>query len=578
MRPRSGLPYSRAPPDAIWWCATLMAHILIVTRGLPSLLYPSVELGRRLAAAGHRVTFATRAEDRGLVDLNCLAFLPLDPSHYDEFASADAGVATLRRLLDLRRRREQAKTSLGVDGFVQAVRDMRPDLVLINGEMHEHVIAACDNRRMPIVLLNSFRVDLAATRPPSAARAGAARESDGRAAGRESRCCGWSCDCGKGAGHGCRTCSASGATGCRRSRLWQKTRTSTSIVKPTTSQWLIPFTYRRLPVLSLHALEFEFPHRPPAHVHYVGPMVLERRIDRPLTQADRAELERSSSGVARRRVSGRSSMPGLAPSSPPTWLREAPVSGRRRSSRVGSGDQPERPDRALDLDPLPRAGACVRLGAATDVLKERGRRGDPRRHQHRRRVRRARRADAGVLAATKRTWRARPHAWCITESALPAIGGATVLGTSARHIDRLLQKPHFKQTTSGACSAAMRPTSRTGRRTDDRFTAYISPGIRRRALRHWQPNAPQADDRDTARRVAAGAGWLYVYRWLERLLDFLAIVVLARLLSPGDFGLVADRRLLRDDRRGPERLRRRQGAHPQPGPRPGAYDRRGRCR
>jgi PST family polysaccharide transporter len=43
----------------------------------------------------------------------------------------------------------------------------------------------------------------------------------------------------------------------------------------------------------------------------------------------------------------------------------------------------------------------------------------------------------------------------------------------------------------------------------------------------------------TARRVAAGAGWLYGYRWLDRLLDFVAIVVLARLLSPDDFGLVA---------------------------------------
>ena len=43
----------------------------------------------------------------------------------------------------------------------------------------------------------------------------------------------------------------------------------------------------------------------------------------------------------------------------------------------------------------------------------------------------------------------------------------------------------------------------------------------------------------TAQRIAAGAGWLYGYRWLERLLDFMAILVLARLLSPSDFGLVA---------------------------------------
>ncbi|MEM9293645.1 MAG: lipopolysaccharide biosynthesis protein [Acidobacteriota bacterium] len=41
------------------------------------------------------------------------------------------------------------------------------------------------------------------------------------------------------------------------------------------------------------------------------------------------------------------------------------------------------------------------------------------------------------------------------------------------------------------------------------------------------------------RRVATGAGWLYSYRWLERLLDFASIIVLARILSPEDFGLVA---------------------------------------
>jgi PST family polysaccharide transporter len=44
---------------------------------------------------------------------------------------------------------------------------------------------------------------------------------------------------------------------------------------------------------------------------------------------------------------------------------------------------------------------------------------------------------------------------------------------------------------------------------------------------------------DTARRVATGASWLYGYRWIERLLDFVSIVVLARILAPDDFGLVA---------------------------------------
>lgn len=42
-----------------------------------------------------------------------------------------------------------------------------------------------------------------------------------------------------------------------------------------------------------------------------------------------------------------------------------------------------------------------------------------------------------------------------------------------------------------------------------------------------------------AGRVTRGAGWVYGFRWSERLLDFFAIVALARLLAPEDFGLVA---------------------------------------
>ena len=44
---------------------------------------------------------------------------------------------------------------------------------------------------------------------------------------------------------------------------------------------------------------------------------------------------------------------------------------------------------------------------------------------------------------------------------------------------------------------------------------------------------------EASRRVARGAGWLYGYRWSERALDLVSIIVLARLLVPEDFGLVA---------------------------------------
>ena len=40
-------------------------------------------------------------------------------------------------------------------------------------------------------------------------------------------------------------------------------------------------------------------------------------------------------------------------------------------------------------------------------------------------------------------------------------------------------------------------------------------------------------------QVTRGAAWIYVYRWLDRLISFVSVAVLARLLLPEDFGLVA---------------------------------------
>jgi len=44
---------------------------------------------------------------------------------------------------------------------------------------------------------------------------------------------------------------------------------------------------------------------------------------------------------------------------------------------------------------------------------------------------------------------------------------------------------------------------------------------------------------NSTQQITKGAGWIYSYRWLDRLLGFVSVVVLARLLSPEDFGLVA---------------------------------------
>ena len=84
-----------------------MANILTVTRGLPSVLYQSVELARRLAAAGHRLTFAGDPEARELVEHHGLAFRRLEPTRYERFLEEDAATPPLGRILDSSYRKVQ---------------------------------------------------------------------------------------------------------------------------------------------------------------------------------------------------------------------------------------------------------------------------------------------------------------------------------------------------------------------------------------------------------------------------------------------------------------------------------------
>jgi UDP:flavonoid glycosyltransferase YjiC (YdhE family) len=266
-----------------------MARILTVTSGLPSLRYPVVELARRLAAAGHRLTCVAPAEDRELVEHHGLAFVPLDPDRYEQFLAADARADAFHRLLRVRRRRAQARDAMAVDGFVATVRDLAPDLLLVNGEMHAHIIAVSATG-VPMALLNPFvsiwrRPGLPPPHHP-------VRPGVGWLGTRAGTALLWQALRARKRGRACTQWVR--RTGCDYlSVLKQLARDAGFDVRRETDdgQWLIPFTYRRLPVLSLHALEFEFPHRPPERVHYVGPMVLESRMDRRQTAAERAALD-----------------------------------------------------------------------------------------------------------------------------------------------------------------------------------------------------------------------------------------------------------------------------------------------
>lgn len=282
-----------------------MADILCLTSGLTGILYASLELVRRLSAAGHRLTYASFPEAQETVVGHGVRFLPLAPSRYSDFLEADSERGILDRLRTVRHRREQAVVALAVDGLSGVIRTIAPQLILIDGEMHAHIIAASATG-VPIVLLNSFASlwNLPGLPPTHhLVRPGV----------------GW-----KGSRAGIWMLWRNLRLRKLRAALWQKWRSlgcdRLSILRELASQvgfdfqretdfdqWPIPFTYRSLPVLSLHAREFEFPHEPREGVHYVGPMILAQRVDRALSRRDRAMLEslferRRSSSAGRKLI------------------------------------------------------------------------------------------------------------------------------------------------------------------------------------------------------------------------------------------------------------------------------------
>ena len=102
-------------------------RILVVTAGLSGLLYSSVELARRLATVGHHVTYAGPATARPLAEQHDLGFLALPPSQYDQFLEADAAAGAIRRLVELRRRRQRAAESMACLLYTSdAADDLQP--------------------------------------------------------------------------------------------------------------------------------------------------------------------------------------------------------------------------------------------------------------------------------------------------------------------------------------------------------------------------------------------------------------------------------------------------------------------
>ncbi len=248
-----------------------MARIVCVTEALPGMLLASLEVCRRLRVRGHDVTHVSPASAKEAVEAAGLPFLELSRGLPEELRRLQQTGGWLGRMAARKRRVDAALGALDLDAFAAPLDGLRPDLVLLDGELHEEVVVAL-GCGLPVALLNTFPSIWRRPGLPPAHHF--ARPGLGWRGSRPGMAALW---------WQLRLRKALRAArlfvrdaGCDRLSLLRELARRHGVdleAETDASQWLIPFTWRRLPVLSLHALEFEFPHEPPPHVTYVGPMV-----------------------------------------------------------------------------------------------------------------------------------------------------------------------------------------------------------------------------------------------------------------------------------------------------------------
>lgn len=260
-----------------------MAHLLIITGGLMGLVNPACAVATRLRRAGHRVTYASPAPIREVIEARGLTFHALPPSkdHWSD------GRGPLDRLLTAPMRRRAALDALGVDGLVDEVTALAPDAVLLDLERHAHIMSL-SAAGFRLGLLSIFLSIHERPRVPPLhtdliPAPGPAGEEEVREAWahyrpwkrRWLRRRRW-----RGAG------VSQEATLRRHAR-----RVGFPVEELEDDQWLIPFSYRSLPVFVMHALEFDFLQEPRPTVRYLGAMVDLDRPEAPVPADDEARLD-----------------------------------------------------------------------------------------------------------------------------------------------------------------------------------------------------------------------------------------------------------------------------------------------
>ncbi|MEM9381320.1 MAG: nucleotide disphospho-sugar-binding domain-containing protein [Planctomycetota bacterium] len=251
-----------------------MAHVLCTTTGLAGMLHASVEVARRLIGAGHRVTYASPLDVAEVVSTAGVPFAQLPPVDFDPGPQIPAGTNRIgRKWAELRTadaRRRAGAAALRIEPFEALLREADPDLVLLDLELDELILAAYRAKRRVALLSPFFAHEKRPDLPPLDSAVVPGSGWRGSPMGLELE---WLRARTRRRVAIARTWARYHGTD-RRGVLLQLARDAGFPLHDLGHlDFQTVFTYRGLPKLSMTARELDFPHDELPGFSYVGPMV-----------------------------------------------------------------------------------------------------------------------------------------------------------------------------------------------------------------------------------------------------------------------------------------------------------------
>lgn len=285
-----------------------MAKILICTTGQTGILNASLEVGRRLKYSGHQLLFAAPRAKGELYWREGYSFRELP-----EILMEPAGIGklsrsplkrieqNLSRLLNWRKNQRIALKNTRPTAFVELCEEFRPELVLIDIELHEYILAAHGTGQNYVLLSQWYSLWRRTGLPylltdaiPGEGATGSQQWIDYQ----------WERITNKRNAMFSRLVRHTLGSD-RRSTLLRLARNycfPLSVLHE--NYWPGAFTYDRLPVIALAPLEMEFPHDVRLNLHYVGPMVYGERSEEPAIshRAEDVETILNTANAAGRKI------------------------------------------------------------------------------------------------------------------------------------------------------------------------------------------------------------------------------------------------------------------------------------